>query len=86
MFQAVCRKNANKILSFTLMRSKAYIPQNFCIIGSMKLYNEGFPFLYNTFYQEGPKILPGGGIPGYASGAARSPPVVNVNKDSGVAG
>jgi hypothetical protein len=35
------------------MRSKAYILQNFCIIDSMKLYNQGFPFLYNTFYQGG---------------------------------
>ena len=26
----------------------------------MKLYNQGFPFLYNTFYQGPPKILPGG--------------------------
>jgi hypothetical protein len=31
------------------------------IIDSMKLYNQGFPFLYNTFYQGGGKILPGGG-------------------------
>ena len=37
-----------------------YILQNFCIIDSMKLYNQGFPFLYNTFYQGSPKILPGG--------------------------
>jgi hypothetical protein len=35
------------------MRSKAYILQNFCIIDSMKLHNERFPFLYNTFYQWG---------------------------------
>jgi hypothetical protein len=45
------------------MRSKAYILQNFCIIDSMKQYNQGFPFLYNTFYQGGGKILPGGGGP-----------------------
>jgi hypothetical protein len=55
------------------MRSKAYILQNFCIIDSMKLYNQGLTFLYNTFYQGG-TILPGGGgggppgpSPGYAS-------------------
>jgi hypothetical protein len=53
------------------MGSKAYILQNFCIIDSMKLYNQGFPFLYNTFYQGAPKILPeGGGSPGPGPGYA----------------
>jgi hypothetical protein len=52
------------------MRSKAYILQKFCIIDSMKLYNQGFPFLYNTFYQGGPKILPGGGPKFYTKCAA----------------
>jgi hypothetical protein len=43
------------------MHSKAYILQNVCIIDSMKLYNQGFPFLYNTFHQAPPpQILPGG--------------------------
>jgi hypothetical protein len=52
--------NGKRPLGFTLMRSKTYILQNFCIIDSMKLYKQGFPFLYNTFYQGG-NILPGGG-------------------------
>ena len=35
----------------------------------MKLYNQGFPFLYNTFCQGGPKFCQGGRAPspGYAS-------------------
>jgi hypothetical protein len=48
------------------MRSKAYILHNFCIIDSMKLYNQGFPFLYNTFYQVGvgwAKFCQGGQAP-----------------------
>ena len=57
------------------MRSKAYILQSFCIIDSMKLYNQGFPFLYNTFYQGwgqnfaegGGKILPRAGPPAPAT-------------------
>ena len=43
------------------MRSKAYIQQNFCIIDSMKLYNQGFPFLYNIFYQGAQNFASGGG-------------------------
>jgi hypothetical protein len=63
------------ILGFTPMRNKAYILQNFCIIDSMNLYNQGFPFLYNTFYQGGgQKFYQGAGSPGtspgYASGIA----------------
>ena len=64
------------------MRSKAYILQNFCIIDSMKLYNQGFHFLYNTFYQGG-KILPGVGgrppdpSPGYASDCTLV--IININ-------
>jgi hypothetical protein len=71
-FKLCAANKRTKILGFTLMRSKACILQNFCIIDSMKLYNQGFPFLYNTFYQVGTKILPGGAgppgpSPGYAS-------------------
>ena len=47
------------------MRRKAYILQNFCIIDSMKLYNQQFPSLYNTFYQAGGKnFARGAGPPG----------------------
>ena len=56
------------------MRSKAYILQSFCIIDSMKLYNQGFPFLYNTFYQGGPNILLGG--PGPSAPALATPLLV----------
>jgi hypothetical protein len=52
------------------MHSKAYILQNFCIIDSMKLYNQGFPFLYNKFYQGGANCAGGGG------GAGPPPPAL----------
>ena len=38
----------------------------------MKLYNQGFPFLYNTFYQGTPggKFCRGGPVPGPSPGYA----------------